>query len=65
MKRREESKIDQAKHKANLGHIDKKTSMIGDKGNNLLANIASLQPAGIEPKQGKRDHIPKNYSSLS
>ena len=44
MKRREESKIDQAKHKANLGHIDKKTSMIGDKGNNLLASIASLQP---------------------
>ena len=65
MKKREESKIDQAKHKATLGHTDKKQSMIGDKSNNLLASIANVQLAGQEPKQNKKDHIPKNYSSLS
>ena len=42
MKKREESKIDQAKHKATLGHTDKKQSMLGDKSNNLLASIASV-----------------------
>ena len=45
MKKREESKIDQAKHKATLGHTDKKQSMIGDKSNNPLANIVTAQLA--------------------
>ena len=67
MRKREESKIDQAKHKANVGHSEKKNSVIGElQKNPLMASIvgATLM-GGQDAKPFKRDNIPKNHSSLS
>ena len=66
MRKREESKIDQAKHKANFGHTEKKNSVIGDlQKNPLMASIVGATLMGQDAKPFKRDNIPKNHSSLS
>ena len=47
MRKREESKIDQAKHKANVGHSEKKNSVIGElQKNPLMASIVGATLMG-------------------
>ena len=47
MRRKEESKIDQAKHKANFGHMGKQNSVIGElQKNPLMANIVGATLMG-------------------
>ena len=61
MRRKEESKIDQAKHKAN-----KQTGVLGElQKNPLMANLVGATLMGQDAKPFKRDNIPKNHSSLS
>ena len=66
-KRKEESWIDEAKHKAKHGFAVKKTNVIGEltKKDPLMASIVGATLMGGDVKNAKREHVPKNHSSMS
>ena len=66
-KRKEESWIDEAKHKAKHGFAARKTNVIGElsKNNPLMASIVGATLVGGDVKTTKREQVPKNHSSMS